>query len=782
MKKFLALALALTLGISLAATAFAEGLNLLGEAASLPEEAAAPAQARLEEAPAPEALPAADSFEEHKGAAGWTDVSSAQEWSAALDGIGTAGSTICQIRLTGSFALPDMLTIAQGNTLELDLNGQTLTAAQGKRHLAVSGSLTLTDSGSGGVLYGGDPAGNPGGGIEVWQDGTFTMKGGAITGCAAPNNNGGGVSVWRGSFIMEGGAITGCTAGYNGGGVNVGGGSFTMKGGAITGCTARYNGGGVVTYADDGHSPTFLMEGGAITDCTAQSSGGVDAKGTFAMKGEAAITGCTAEYIGGGVTMAGTSFSMEGNAAITGCTAETGGGVYMNIGAFSMADSAAITGCAATEEAGGVWISGARSDSITVSGAPRVAGNKAGTNKADSNLCLYSEAGVPGSSSDKFPQVTVRGTLGQGASLGLTLDGAATWGGQMIIKTDLGGEAGAADLQKFFPDSDPDNSLTSGTLTPGGDLPTAAAQVESVVLDKTALNLTAGQTETLTAIVYPLHAADRTVTWKSGNEAIATVNADGRVTAVAGGTVTITATAGKKGQEKQAACTVTVTGEAPTPPAAIVPDTGVALDKAALGLAPGQTARLKATLTPADATYKYIFWTSSDEGVATVSDSGLVTAVAEGAAIITAKSWYGNTATCAVTVKTPDEPTPPEPTDPWPTEGLAGFVTRCYRVALGRDPDKAGHADWVRWLQDGTVDATTCTSGFVFSKEMNNKNLSDEAFVRTLYELFMGREGEAAGVAFWADYLNGGHSREEVFHGFADSAEFDRIKANYGIR
>ena len=188
MKKFLALALALALGISLAATAFAEGLNLLGEAASLPEEAAAPAQARLEEAPAPETLPAADSFEEHKGAAGWIDVSSAQEWSAALDGIGTAGSTTCQIRLTDSFALPDTLTIAQGNTLELDLNGQTLTAAQGKRHLAVSGSLTLTDSGSGGALYGGDPAGNPGGGIEVWQDGMFTMKGGAITNCTAEYN------------------------------------------------------------------------------------------------------------------------------------------------------------------------------------------------------------------------------------------------------------------------------------------------------------------------------------------------------------------------------------------------------------------------------------------------------------------------------------------------------------------------------------------------------------------------------------------------------------------
>ena len=110
---------------------------------------------------------------------------------------------------------------------------------------------------------------------------------------------------------------------------------------------------------------------------------------------------------------------------------------------------------------------------------------------------------------------------------------------------------------------------------------------------------------------------------------------------------------------------------------------------------------------------RYIFWTSSDEAVATVTDSGVVTAMADGTAAITAKSWYGHEATCAVTVKTPDEPTPPQPTDPWPTEGLAGFVTRCYRVALSRDPDKAGHADWVRWLQAGTVDATACTYGSV---------------------------------------------------------------------
>ena len=60
-------------------------------------------------------------------------------------------------------------------------------------------------------------------------------------------------------------------------------------------------------------------------------------------------------------------------------------------------------------------------------------------------------------------------------------------------------------------------------------------------------------------------------------------------------------------------------------------------DKTELSLEPGQTAKLKASLTPADATYKYIFWESSDEAVATVSDSGLVTAVADGTATITAK-------------------------------------------------------------------------------------------------------------------------------------------------
>ena len=279
-----------------------------------------------------------------------------------------------------------------------------------------------------------------------------------------------------------------------------------------------------------------------------------------------------------------------------------------------------------------------------------------------------------------------------------------------------------------------------------------------------ALDATYGQPATLPASGFTKPGSDF-MGWDTDAGADTVVYADGaqveNLTMEAGGTVTLYAV-----------------WKAQTP---TVPDTAIALDKTELSLEPGQTAKLKAALTPADATYKYIFWKSSDEAIATVTDSGVVTAMADGTAIITAKSWYGHEAVCAVTVKTPDEPTPPEPVDPWPTEGLAGFVTRCYRVALGRDPDKAGHADWVRWLKDGTVDATTCTSGFVFSKEMNNKNLSDEDFVKTLYNLFMDRDGEPTGVAFWTDYLKDGHSREEVFYGFADSAEFGRIKTSYGL-
>ena len=86
-------------------------------------------------------------------------------------------------------------------------------------------------------------------------------------------------------------------------------------------------------------------------------------------------------------------------------------------------------------------------------------------------------------------------------------------------------------------------------------------------------------------------------------------------------------------------------------PAAPVAVTGVTLDKSSLNLTVGKTETLTATVNPDDATNKAVTWSSDKLSVATVSDTGLVAAVAEGTATITVTTVDGNkTATCAVTV------------------------------------------------------------------------------------------------------------------------------------
>ena len=165
--------------------------------------------------------------------------------------------------------------------------------------------------------------------------------------------------------------------------------------------------------------------------------------------------------------------------------------------------------------------------------------------------------------------------------------------------------------------------------------------VTGISLNKTAITLKKGSSETLKATIKPSNAANKTVTWTSSNSKVATV-ANGKVTAVAAGTATITA---KSNNGKTATCKVTVVN--PT-----VAVTGIKLDKTALTLNPKGTATLKATITPSNATNKTVTWTSSNSKVATVS-GGKVTAVAAGTATITAKSNNGKTAACKVTVVNP---------------------------------------------------------------------------------------------------------------------------------
>ena len=86
---------------------------------------------------------------------------------------------------------------------------------------------------------------------------------------------------------------------------------------------------------------------------------------------------------------------------------------------------------------------------------------------------------------------------------------------------------------------------------------TVTTNVESVTLDKTEGVLTVGNTVTVTATVTPDTATNASVTWTSSNEAIATVDSEGKITAVAPGTATITATSDSN-PDASAAYAVTV--------------------------------------------------------------------------------------------------------------------------------------------------------------------------------------------------------------------------------
>ena len=168
---------------------------------------------------------------------------------------------------------------------------------------------------------------------------------------------------------------------------------------------------------------------------------------------------------------------------------------------------------------------------------------------------------------------------------------------------------------------------------------TVKLPVSAVTLSETSTALVVDDTKQLTATVAPANADDSTVTWKSGNTNVATVDQTGKVTAVGVGTTTITATAGGK----SATCKITVTAKP-------VPIEGIALSNAEVPV--GRTIQLEPVFTPADTTQRDVIWTSSDRTIATVDANGRVRGLAEGKVTITVTSAKDAsiTASCTVTV------------------------------------------------------------------------------------------------------------------------------------
>ncbi len=181
----------------------------------------------------------------------------------------------------------------------------------------------------------------------------------------------------------------------------------------------------------------------------------------------------------------------------------------------------------------------------------------------------------------------------------------------------------------------------------------ATVNVTGVTVEPKTLSLDVGETQKLNGKIVPNNATNKSSSWSSDNEDVATI-ANSTVTAVSPGNAVITLTSADGGHTDT--CEVTVVN--PT-----INVTGIDIEPKTATLEIGDTQQLTPTVTPANASDKTVTYASKAQGVAGVDDKGLITAKTAGTAEIVATTKDGNkNATCTVTINAPSEPEPePEP-------------------------------------------------------------------------------------------------------------------------
>lgn len=135
--------------------------------------------------------------------------------------------------------------------------------------------------------------------------------------------------------------------------------------------------------------------------------------------------------------------------------------------------------------------------------------------------------------------------------------------------------------------------------------------------------------------------ANETITWKSSDASVATVDEKGYVTARAIGAATVTA---RTERGKEAVCAIQVVDKAKVV-------TAIKLDASSLEVYEGHAQEIKVKLTPSDAADSTITWQSTDPEVAHVNEQGLLVAEQPGETTLTAIASSGVSAECKVTVK-----------------------------------------------------------------------------------------------------------------------------------
>lgn len=187
---------------------------------------------------------------------------------------------------------------------------------------------------------------------------------------------------------------------------------------------------------------------------------------------------------------------------------------------------------------------------------------------------------------------------------------------------------GYTDLEEFL------NQTANGQIP---DIPAVAVEVSP---ETATINIP--ETISLTKTFTPVNTTNQSGVWTSSDPSIATVDTNGLVSSVAEGEAIITFTANDGGFTDQS--TITVTNIViPLESITVTPDTAT--------LDVGEAVQLNKELLPEDTTDTLGTWTSSDESVATVDETGLVTAISEGETVITyTASDSGTTDSSAITV------------------------------------------------------------------------------------------------------------------------------------
>lgn len=113
--------------------------------------------------------------------------------------------------------------------------------------------------------------------------------------------------------------------------------------------------------------------------------------------------------------------------------------------------------------------------------------------------------------------------------------------------------------------------------------------------------------------------------------------------------------------------------------------------------------------------------------------------------------------------------------------GLAGFINRMYSTCLGRTADQGGLDYWVNALQAKEKNGADVGAYFIQSEELQNKNLSDQAYIAVLYQAFFNRAADAEGSAYWLGELAAGKSKDMILASFINSPEYQEVCDGFGI-